>query len=194
MIIYTTKKTVERYKLKLPAELPPPINKDVQALMEKESGDKLLEWGAKLFYFDGKKCIQIVNFASKLTLILMDIKIADLENIGDMIAYYLFELYKKDKEMTKALEKMFEGTPMFCFAKLTDKGVIGTLNTTQSQLVYNGYCFFESIQDAVLYNVEINHAVNFEWVFNIKINGKTKYVRAGENFKKILLDRYGKGQ
>jgi len=72
MIIYATKLTFERYKLKLPAELTPPIDRIAQAVIEKESGDKLLEWGAKLFYFDKRKCIQVVNFASKFTLFLID--------------------------------------------------------------------------------------------------------------------------
>ena len=107
MIIYVTKQTFQRYKLKLPNELTPPLNQIVEAVIQKESGDKILEWGAKLFYFDKRKCIQIVNFASKLTLFLVDIKLADLGNVGDMIARYLLELYKTDKQMTGALKRMF---------------------------------------------------------------------------------------
>ena len=97
MIIYATKQTFERYKLKLPSELSHPINMIAQTVIENESGDKLLEWGAKLFYFDRRKCIQVVNFASKFTLFLIDVRVADLENVGDMIAHYLLELYKEDK-------------------------------------------------------------------------------------------------
>ncbi len=82
MIIYVTKQTFERYKLKLPEDLKPPMNELAQAVMEKESGDKLCEWGGKLFYFDGRKCIQIVNFASKFTLFLVDVKMKDLLDIG----------------------------------------------------------------------------------------------------------------
>ncbi len=81
MIIYATKLTFERYKLKPPAELKPPLNMVARTVIENESGDKLLEWGAKLFYFDKRKCIQVVNFASKFTLFLIDVKIADLENM-----------------------------------------------------------------------------------------------------------------
>lgn len=61
MIIYATKQTFERYKLKLPSELSHPINMIAQTVIENESGDKLLEWGAKLFCFDRRKCIQVVN-------------------------------------------------------------------------------------------------------------------------------------
>ena len=129
MIIYVTKQTFQRYKLKLPNELTPPLNQIVEAVIQKESGDKILEWGAKLFYFDKRKCIQIVNFASKLTLFLVDIKLADLGNVGDMIARYLLELYKTDKQMTGALKRMFGTNPITCFGKLTDKSAIATLNT-----------------------------------------------------------------
>ena len=192
MIIYVTKQTFQRYKLKLPNELTPPLNQIVEAVIQKESGDKILEWGAKLFYFDKRKCIQIVNFASKLTLFLVDVKVADLENVGDIMAHYLLELYKTDKQMTNALKKMFEANPITCFEKLTDKSVIATLNTTQSRFADDGYRFYEFIRDGILHTLEINHAVNFNWLFTMKIDGKTEYIYAGEKFKEIVLERYWK--
>jgi hypothetical protein len=192
MIIYATKQTFERYKLKLPTELTPPINVIAGAVIEKEKGDRLLEWGAKLFYFDKRKCIQVVNFASKFTLFLVDVKVADLENVGDMIVHYLLELYKDDKQMTVALKKMFEENSVICFAKITDKSAIATLNTTQSRFAYDGYRFYEFIRDGILHTIKINHAVNFTWLFTIKIDGKTEYIYAGEKFREIVLNRYGK--
>lgn len=62
-------------------------------IYNKEKGNKLVEWGAKLFYFDCRKCLQICNFASKLTIILGDVKKADLESIGQMRAMYFLNLY-----------------------------------------------------------------------------------------------------
>lgn len=187
MIIYATQQTFERYKLKYPKELTPPTCQIVKTVLENESGDKILEWGAKLFYFDKRKCIQVVNFASKLTLFLFDVKVADLKNLGDIIVHYLLELYKTDKQMIKALEKMFEANPITCFEKLTDKSAIATLNTTQRQFADNGYCFYEFIRDGVLHTLEINHAVNFNWLFTMKINGRTEYIYAGEKFREIVL-------
>ena len=191
MIIYATKQTFERYKLKLPKELTPPINQIAETVIENERGNKILEWGAKLFYCDKKKCIQVVNFASKLTLFLVDVKVTDLENVGDMMANYLLELYKTDKQMTEALKKMFEANPITCFEKLTDKSAIATLNTTQSRFADDGYRFYEFIRDGILHTLEINHAVNFDWLFTMKINGKTEYIYAGEKFREIVLERYG---
>ena len=67
MIIYATKQTIERHKIVLPQDMHSPIKEMALATVQKESGDRLLEWGAKLFYFDRRKCLQVVNFASKLT-------------------------------------------------------------------------------------------------------------------------------
>ncbi|EAE9683783.1 hypothetical protein BZ176_12435 [Listeria monocytogenes] len=191
MIIYATKQTFERYKLKLPSELMPSTRLIAQSVIEKEDGDRLLEWGAKIFYLDKRKCIQVVNFASKFTLFLFDIKVDDIENIGDMIAHYLLELYSDDLEMIKALKKMFEENHVTCIAKLTDKSAIATLNSTQMRYVGNGEYFYEFIQNGVLHSLEINHDVNFKWLFTMKIKGKTQYFYAGEKFREIMLDRYG---
>lgn len=147
--------------------------------------------GAKLFYFDRRKCIQIVNFASKFTLFLMDIKVSDLENIGNLVSYYLLELYKHDRKMTKALEKMLEENFVTCFSKLTDKSAIATLNITQSRFAQDGYRFYEFIRGGILYSMEINHDVNFKWLFTMKANGKTEYFYSGEKFREIVLNRYG---
>lgn len=190
MIIYATKKTFERYKLKLPEELTPPVRQLAQQAMEQESGDRLLEWGAKLFYFDRRKCIQVVNFASKFTLFLIDIKMADLKDVGNLIVCYLLELYKNDREMTNALEKMFAKHPVTCFAKLTDKSAIATLNTTQTRFADDGYRFYDFIRDGILHSLEINHAVNFEWLFTMKADRKTEYFYAGEKFRELVMARY----
>ena len=50
MIIYCTKKTIERYKLKMPHELSNKfVREAAMRIIEQESGDRLLEWGAKNF-------------------------------------------------------------------------------------------------------------------------------------------------
>ena len=103
MILYVTKQTFERYKLKMPEDLSFPMNEIAKATIAKESGNRLLEWGGKLFYFDGRKCIQFVNFASKLTLFLFDIKVDELPMVGNYIANYLLDIYYKDKKMIKLL-------------------------------------------------------------------------------------------
>lgn len=191
MIIYATKQTFERCKLKSLEELSEPMRTMTKLSIKRESGDKLLEWGAKIFYFDGRKCIQVVNFATKLTLFLIDIKVADLPNLGDIISYYLLELYNDDKKMLKALEKMFETSIFVCFEKLTDNSIIATLNSTQINFADDGNHFYEFIEDGILQTVNINKDINFHYPLKLKINGKKEYHYVGNVFKELVLERYG---
>lgn len=191
MILYATKQTRERYKLKLPHELTPPLNEYAQKMIGKESGDELLEWGCKLFYFDRRKCIQVVNLASKFTLFLCDVKIDKVNNIGNMIAGYLLELYKDDTLMYNCIEKMFEESPIFCFDKLTNKSLISTLNRTQLDFAFDGYRFYGYIDNGILRTLQINHDVNYEWLFTKTENGKTEYFYSGEKFRELVVSRYG---
>ena len=191
MIMYVTKETFERYKLKPPEDLKPPLDELARTVIEKEAGDRLCEWGGKLFYFDRRKCIQIVNFASKFTLFLVDVKLSDLPKIGDYIAEYIFDIYSADKEMLSALGRMFEEHRYMCFSKLTDKSIISTLNSTQSRFAEDGYRFYEFISDGILHTKEINRNVNSNWLFAMKINKKNDYFYACEKFRELVLDRYG---
>lgn len=190
MILYATKQTVERYKLKLPSELTSPLDGLAKAVIQKESGDNLLEWGVKLFYFDKRKCIQVVNFASKFTLFLIDVKVDDLPEIGNMIAKYLLKLYEDDEIMIKSLEKMFVESPGVCFEKLTDKSAIATLNFTQLRFLDDGYRLYEFIDNGILHTLEVNRLVNFSWLFTMKINEKTEYIYAGERFRELVTERF----
>lgn len=190
MIFYVTRKTVERYKLKMPEEMSFPTNEIAKATIVRESGNKLLEWGGKLFYFDRRKCIQFVNFASKLTLFLFDIKVDDLSMVGNYIANYLLDIYSGDKKTTKYLERLFEEHPFCSFSKLTDKSVIATLNHTQISFADDGYRFYDFIENGILNTREINRKVNKDWVFAQKINGKKEYYFAADKFKELLTQMY----
>lgn len=81
MILYVTKQTIKEFNIPMPNELSTFNNIIANKVISEQTGDKLLEWGLKLFYFDGRKCIQAVNFASKLAIFLFDIK---NEEIGDI--------------------------------------------------------------------------------------------------------------
>ena len=190
MIIYVTKETFDKYKLKRLEDLKPPLDELAQTTIEKEVGDRLCEWGGKLFYFDRRKCIQVVNFASKFTLFLVDIKLSDLPNIGAYIAEYIIDIYSEDKEMVSALERMFEEHRYMCFSKLTDKSIISTLNSTQSRFAEDGYRFYDFISEGILHTKDINRKINSDWLFTMTINKKTDYFYAREKFRTLVLERY----
>lgn len=185
MIIYTTKLLRERYKLKMPEDYT--VNKDiVDAVLTKERGDRMLEWGAKLFYFDRRKCIQLSHFASKFTLFLCDIKVNDLTDICDLICHYFYDIYSDDEKTLNLLKHYFKSTSIVCFDKLTDKSAISTLNRTQMTFADDGYRFYKYIENGILKTRQINEEVNTRWLFTQKINGKSEYLYAKDRLRELL--------
>ncbi len=191
MIIYLTKQTVDRYKIKMPNELTNETVRELaQNVIEKEAGLEVFEWGAKLFYFDRRKCIQLVNFATKMTIFLFDVKVDDVENIGTMLINYLFEIYDDNPEVQKLIEKYAKESPIVCFEKLKNRSIISTLNSTQRTFAIDGDRFYDFIENNVLKTVEINKKVNFHWVFTTKIGKKTDYFFSADKFEEVLKNRY----
>lgn len=190
MILYFTKQTIERFGIKMPEEMSTATGNIAKAIIEKEHGDKLLEWGCKLFYFDGAKCLQFVNFESKFTIVMADIKKANLPMIPDLMARYMLALYKQDKKMTEALKKMFEQSSKCSFSRLTDRSAISTLNRTQLTFLADGYALGKYLKNNVLQTIEMNKELNFHWLFTKQINGKTEYFYSGELFRELVLEQY----
>jgi len=189
MILYATKQTIERYKIVLPQDMHSPFKEIALSTLQKEGGDRLLEWGAKLFYFNRRKCLQVVNFASKLTLFLFDVKVDDLYYVGNAIAHYLLDIYSDNVVMTKLLDRFFEDYPVLTFGRLTDKRAIATLNRTQLTFADDDW-FYNFVEKNVLQTRKINKKINFDWFFTEKNDGKTEYFYSGEKFERLLKERY----
>lgn len=192
MILYATKQTIERFRIKMPSQMHHVSEDASKQILEDQQGDALLEWGLKLFYFDRRKCIQAMNFASKLTIFLIDVKIDDMEYVANSIALYLLDLYKTDKNIISMLEKFFSQYSLCTFSKLTNRSIISSLNRNQLDFANDGYAFFDYIENGILQTRKINHDVNFNWLVTQSINGKTEYIYSGDLFKALLLDRYRK--
>lgn len=191
MIIYATKQTVDRYGIKMPENFQNPFMRQMTlAVYNREKDDRLLEWGAKLFYFDHRKCIQICNFASKFTIVLVDIKKADLEIVGDLVAKYLLDIYSDNKRMTALLKRLFKEHPLVCFAKLTDRKTISTMNRFQSVYLEDGYRLYDFIENGILKTIILNREINREYLVTDKIDGKTEYFYPAERFEELLINYY----
>lgn len=95
-----------------------------------------------MFYFNRKKCLQLVNFASKFTLFLIDIQVSELGKVPNYLLEYLFDFYKKDSMMTECLKKMLGEHPLFVYSKLTNRSIISTLNHTEWGYLCEGGCVF----------------------------------------------------
>ena len=191
MILYATKKTIERYKLKMPDELLPETLMLAHAIIKRDTGSMLREWGIKLFYFDGRKCLQAVNFASKFTLFLFDLKMADLENIGTQMAQYMFDLYADDAEMIRCLIRMIKQDQFVAFAPLKNRNIISTLNHTQSDYAFDGVRFWDYIENGILHTREINRDVNFNFLFTYAAVGLKDYYYPAELFRELVVKAYG---
>ncbi len=194
MILYATKQTLERFKLKLPEEMSDPLVAAlVRNVIQYEQGDSLLEWGAKLFYFDRRKCMQVVNFASKLTFFLVDIKLEDLPGVGHAIAEYMMDLYRDSAGMKELLERFFDDHPLVAISNLTNRSAIATLNRTQRTFLADGYELYRYIQDGILHTRKINRDVNRDWYFTRKEDKKIIYFQSAEYFEQLLKKRYQTG-
>lgn len=190
MIYYATQQTLKRYKLNTPKNFHSKTGDIVRMIANKERGNRLYEWGCKLFYFDRRKCLQVVHFASKLTIFLIDIKMDDIVYAANAVAQYIFDIYDGDKMMKRALERYFESSPIVVFDKITDRSIIATLNKTQSDLAEDGYYFYEFIKNGILQTKEINRKINRDWIFTRKVNGKTEYIRSAEEFEKLIKENF----
>ena len=190
MIIYVTKKTAERYRIGMCEQASSPMKEIADAVTQHERGDALFEWGAKLFYFDRRKCLEVANFASKFTLFLVDIKVDDLPGIGSLIAHYMSYIYENDPVMTDLLERYFDESPILVFSKLTDKSNIAHLNHTLSDFAWDGYRLADYIENNILQSMKLNKYFNTEWPVTRMIDGKKEYVYPAETFSMLLKERY----
>ena len=191
MIIYATKQTVDRYGLKMPDNFQDQVMRQIVLnVYNNEKDNRLLEWGAKLFYFDRRKCIQICNFASKLTLVLVDIKKAELEGVGDLVARYLLNIYSDNKKMTSLLERFFKEHPLVCFAKLTDRKIISTMNQFQIIYLEDGYRLYDFIENGILKTITLNRKINKNYLVTDIIDGKKEYFHPAERFEELLTNYY----
>ena len=190
MILYATKQTIEDLNIPMIEELSQFNKIMAQKVIEEQTNDRLLEWGLKIFYFDNRKCVQAINYASKLTIFLFDIKEEEIAYIANGIAIYLIDIYEKDKNMIKVLKKFFKDYPACTFSKITDRSVIASLNHNQFEFADNGYAFYDYIENGILKSKEINKKFNWKKLTTQIINGKKDYIYPAEYFREILLNRY----
>jgi hypothetical protein len=190
MIFYATKETVERLKIKTYDKLSDYSKQIAQNVITNQSGDDLLEGGMKLFYFDRRKCLQVMNFASKFTIFIFDIKVNDMDSIPNIVANYLIELYKDDETLIELLEGLFEHYSLCTYSKLTNRSIISSLNHNQSEFALDGYIFYEYINNGVLNTIQINKDVNFDYFVTQKRSGKIVYFLPGDRFRELIIERY----
>lgn len=194
MVYYATRQTMQRYKIKTLDEIfageVTPEEARFLAKVRQESGNRLYEWGCKLFYFDGRKSLQLMHFETRLVIFLIDLKQKELEFAPDAAAHYLMDLYAADAKMVCALERYFASASFVWFDRLTNQSIIASMNHMQSGWALDGYRFYDYIRDGILHTKEINRDVN-KLPFPRKINGKKEWIVPCQLFEEKIKKAFG---
>lgn len=190
MIVYATRETLQRYQLNTPEEASPEMAPLLQAVKQREAGQRIYEWGCKLFYFDGKKCLQLMHFDTRLVIYLVNLKVADLEYVGNAVASYLMEMYASDRKMCRALEVFFASAPVLIFDRITDRSMINSLNSRLTNWAMDGYRFYNYISDGILHTKQINRDVN-DVPAPVIVDGRKEWFTPYETFAEVIKKRFG---
>ncbi len=194
MIFYPTKQTAERLKLAMADAFAGDAAVAACLALARNHDRPLAQWGLKLFYFDGRKCLQCVNFASKLTIFLFDLKVADMPHLPQMLEHYILSLYEGDPAMTRALHAMLKDDQISVCMPLKDRRIIAALNHTQSDYAFDGERFWDYVQGGILHSLKINRDVNFHHLVTHVVAGKKDFYYPGELYRELVLAAYGEGQ
>lgn len=189
MIYYATKETMKRFKLKTPEELDASISPPAQVIKQAEAGQSIYEWGCKLFYFDRRKCLQLMHFKTKLVIYLINLKMDEREYIGNAVANYLMDIYASDREMCRALEAFFASSPVVIFDKITDRSMITAMNSILNRWAFDGDRFYDYISDGILHTKQINRDVN-KMITTITIDGKKEWIFPYEYFAQTIKEEF----
>ncbi len=168
-----TKQTIERFNIQLDSEV---VTED----------SMIFNFAMKLFYANGKKCLQIIHVKTKLTIILYDVKNSDIKNIDIRIKQEIYKLFKEDIAFTEYLDKFFEYNTNLTFGKLSNRSAISTLNRTERMFIEDLEIFYMDEDTGKVVCDEILHEINFNYFMTITENKKTRYMLTGEEFKETL--------
>lgn len=187
MILYMTKQTINELNIPMPEDLVLFDKMSTDEIIERQTGNALVEWGIRIFNFDGRRCLQAVNLASELTVFLFDIKKREVKYIADEIKMYLNEIYKNDSNMKELLERLDDENRSYAFSELENESVIASFNNDQSE---NEHKFFEYVDNGTLDAIKLNVEFNSKNMVTKIINGKEENFYPAEYFKKLLIEKY----
>lgn len=188
MDISVTKRTAERFNLDSRIKLDTKITSG----LGNSNANDIFSWGAKVFYIQGKKSLQIMNMASKLTFVIIDIANKDLEEINELIYAYMIELMWDDASIRDFIQQYIndDSEKKLNFYYLKERSTISSLNYTQRTLLDDPEFIYSFVKDGILNVSEMNYYLNREYLVTIPIDGKKEYYYASEYFKDLLVLYY----
>ena len=180
MNIYVTKETAKR--LKLPAVSEPSAA---------EECDLLMSWGAKLYYFNRRKCIQLVNYETRLTIVLDDLRAQKSAAIPDLLMASLQELFKGDQEMLTCLERMEKEGPVRYGTPIRNRKILSSIVFNETTFLARDVIPKGFVQEGALLTRELNWYLNMQHLFAETIHESGMVSNPGEKFRKRMVERFG---
>lgn len=191
MIIYGTKETRKVYHMPLPDQIVSPLLRQTIAnTKQKEAGDRLFEWGAKVFYFEGSRCLQLCNFASKFTIVMALVTDDMIKRLPEYIFEYLYDVYAGDPQTKKLIDHYLADNTIMFFDKLTDRVTISSMNYFQVYFKDDGDRFYDFAEGNLIRMRALNKKVNCDYLMGMTIDGKKTYIYLAEKFAELLKARY----
>lgn len=185
MILYTNKKTYSVYKLDEFKKLPREIRGIDSKIRKKEENEPLFQWGFQLFYYENRKCIHMIHYASCFHLILLDVK--EMKNIGNLMFSYMLSMYEQDEEMTNTFKKMFDENHIFVFDIIKKDSIQSLLRNDEIEILD---CIDSYIKEGVLDTLQLNFDFNFKRETNYKEKGKIISINPSQSFREQVINRY----
>ena len=189
MIIYTSPKAISGLNIKTYDKIEGAQSLLAKYHYEKEKGKTLFEWGCDMFYFLGKRGLQIVHAASGLTVFLFNLNYDEPDAIGNQLKSSVGHIFENTPELHLPLKKFFAEEPTYVFAEIDDKALTAQLDRITLETA-EGIDFHKYIEADVLRTRKLNYEYNFKKLFSFGKNHKIKGLTAAEAFKVVLMEHY----
>ncbi len=156
---------------------------------EREKDNDLLDWGCDMFYFLGKRALQVVHAASGLTVFLFNLNYDEQDEIGQQLRSYISSIFEDCVELRPMLKKFFAASPAFVYDKLVDKAMIARLERTKL-LTADGLDFREYMTNGMLHTRKLNKEYNWIKLGSFGNSAKIKKLSAAQAFMTMLMDNF----
>lgn len=156
---------------------------------DKEKGNALNEWACDMFYFLGKRGMQIMHAASGLTIFLFNLNYDEQDVIGQQMQSSLSYIFEDCVELRPALKKFISDSPTYVYDKLTDKAMIARLERTKLETA-EWLDFHSYIENGILRTRKLNKEYNWVKLSSFGKNSKIKKMNAAQAFMTVLMEKY----
>lgn len=188
MIVYASEKAISGLNIKTYDKIEGAQSLLAKYHYDKENGNTVLEWGCEMFYFLGKRGLQVVHAASGLTVFLFNLNYDEWPLIGQQVKSAVGHIFEETVDIHPQLKKFFVDAPEFVFAPLEDKALTAQLNRitleTAEGLDFNNY-----MDNGVLRTRKLNSVYNWNKLFSFG-KGHKKDIKAAQAFINVLKEHY----